>query len=105
MKLKNIVRKSILLAFLLVPGFLSAKDFVLNEEIQKCQKCHGEKFDKQVLHVTKKIGTLSKKEILKSFASYANVKPGGKKGLMKIILKRYTKEQKEQIADFIVKSK
>ncbi len=105
MNFKNIVGKSSLVAFLLAPNFLLAKDFVLNDEIQKCQKCHGVKFDKQVLHVTRKIGDLSKKELLKSFASYAKADAGGKKGLMKIVLKRYTKEQREQIADFIIKSK
>jgi len=105
MNFKKPLGKIVLLMFLLLPNFLLAKDFALNEAIQKCQKCHGEKFDKQVLHVTKKIGELNKEELLASFDSYLNAKAVGKKGLMKIVLKRYTKEQREQIADFIIKSK
>ncbi len=84
---------------------LFAKEYDLNKELAKCQKCHGVNFDRQVLHVSKKISDFSKKELLKSFDTFLKAPSGGKKGLMKIILKKYSKEQREKIADIIISRK
>jgi len=102
MFIKRIIVSSILLSGLIYPNFLSAKKFDLDKTVKKCQKCHGENFDKKVLHATRQIGLFSKEELLEVFTSYDKAPAGGRKGLMKIILKRYNKEQREQIADFIV---
>lgn len=102
MTIKKAVIGSILLAGLFYPNFLSAKKFDLDKTVKKCQKCHGENFEKQVLHATRQIGHFSKAELMEVFAEYDKAPSGGRKGLMKIILKKYNKEQREQIADFIV---
>lgn len=90
-----------LLLFISNPLF--AKDFNLDKEIKKCQKCHGVKFDEKVLNASKKISDFSKSELLKAFDKYVKGPSGGKPGLMKIILKKYTKAEREKIADYISK--
>ena len=78
-----------------------AKTFNVENEVKKCQKCHGINLDKQVLNVTKKISNFSKKELIESFEKYLNSPKGGKAGLMKIIIKKYSKDEREKIADYI----
>lgn len=92
----------ILLTTVLFGSIAVAGTFDLNNAVRKCQKCHGMAFDKRVLHVTKKISEFSKEELIQSFEAYLNAPAGGRKGLMKIIVKKYTKEQREQIAEYIV---
>ena len=89
----------------LISQSLFAREYDLAKEIVKCQKCHGVNFDRQVLHVSKKISNFSKKELLTSFDTFLNSPSGGKKGLMKIVLKKYSKEQREKIADIIISKK
>lgn len=96
--------KTLVLLFFISVSFLTAKEFNLQKEISKCQKCHGEKFDEQVLNASRKISSFSKNEILTSFDKYLNAPKGGKAGLMKIILKKYSKSEREKIADYIVKN-
>lgn len=93
----------IIFLLILVSGPLLAKDFNLQKEINKCQKCHGEEFNEKVLNTSKKISDFSKTELLKAFDKYVKGPNGGKPGLMKIILKRYTKEELKEIADYISK--
>ncbi|QOY55506.1 hypothetical protein HUE87_04535 [Candidatus Sulfurimonas marisnigri] len=102
MFIKKVVIGSALLSALLSPNFLSAKSFNLEKTVKKCQKCHGENFEKKVLHATRQIGLFSKSELLEVFDKYDNAPDGGRKGLMKIILKKYNAQQRSQIADFIV---
>ena len=100
----NILQKGLLCILLMSmnTALLSAAPFDLDTAIKKCQKCHGAAFDKRVLNVTKKISEFSKDQLLQSFDLYLNTTGGGRQGLMKIILKKYTKEQREQIAEYIV---
>lgn len=88
---------------IIVQNQIFAKEFNVEAEVQKCQKCHGINFDKQVLNVTKKISTFSKKELITSFENFLNSPSGGKSGLMKIIIKKYSKKEREQIAEYIYK--
>lgn len=81
----------------------SASSFDVKDAVIKCQKCHGEAFDKSVLNVGKKISQFSKEEMVQSFEELLNAPDTGRKGLMKIILKKYTKEQRDQIAQYITK--
>ncbi len=100
------MKKVLLLIFcinIIMQSQIFAKDFNIEYEIKKCQKCHGENFDKQVLSVTKKISSFSKKELIDAFEKYINSPNGGKAGLMKIIIKKYSKAEREQIADYIYK--
>lgn len=80
-----------------------AEEFKIENEIKKCQKCHGEKFDKTVLNSTRKISTFSENELLTTFESYINAPDGGKKGLMKIIVKKYSQEERKLIVKYIYK--
>lgn len=89
----------------LISQGLFAREYDLSKEIVKCQKCHGVNFDRQVLHVSKKISSFSKEELLKSFDTFLSSPTGGKKGLMKIVLKKYSKEQREKLADLIISKK
>ena len=98
------MKKVLIICMLFLANFSFAKEFNLQKEIQKCQKCHGVKFDEQVLNVTKKIGTFSKKELISTFEKYIKGPSGGKPGLMKIILKKYNAKQRDMIADYIVKN-
>lgn len=101
----NIFKQSFLclLIISISSGVLSADSFDVKEAVSKCQKCHGEAFDKSVLNVGKKISELSKEEMVQSFEQLLNAPDTGRKGLMKIILKKYTKEQRDQIAQYILK--
>ncbi len=90
---------------ILLFGNLLAKDFDLDITIKKCQKCHGINFDKSVLNASRNIGTFSKQEIIDSFDKYINSEGIGRKRLMKIILKKYTPEQRDLIAQEILKIK
>ena len=95
--------------FLVVSILLSvnllAKDFNIDSAIEKCQKCHGINFDKSVLNASKNISKLSKEELLESFKKYIASEGIGRKRLMKIILKKYTPEQRDLIAQEILKFK
>jgi cytochrome c553 len=89
----------------IVPMVSFAKTFDIQVEIQKCQKCHGLKFDKEVLNSSKKISSFSKKELQDSFERYLNSPRGGKAGLMKLIIKKYSKEELDAIAEYIYTQK
>lgn len=102
--MKSIKQKFLCLLIISMSGITSFADsFNVKEAVFKCQKCHGETFDKSVLNVGKKISELSKDEMVQSFEQLLNAPDNGRKGLMKIILKKYTKEQRDQIAHYIVK--
>ncbi len=92
---------AILILGAFIPPFVFSKDFNIENEIKKCQKCHGVNFDKKVLNSTKQISKLSKKELLESFERYLNASNGGKQGLMKIIVKKYTKKERKEIVNYI----
>lgn len=101
--MKSIRRTLLCFMIISISGISSfANAFNVKEAVIKCQKCHGEAFDKSVLNVGKKISELSKDEMIKSFEQLLNAPDHGRKGLMKIILKKYTKEQRDQIAHYIV---
>ena len=90
---------------ILLSGNLLAKDFNIDKTIEKCKKCHGANFDRSVLNASKNISALSKEQMLESFEKYINSEGIGRKRLMKIILKKYTPEQRALIADEIIKFK
>ena len=90
---------------MMLSGNLLAKEFNIDGAIKKCQKCHGINFDKSVLNASKNISILSKEEILQSFEQYINSEGIGRKRLMKIILKKYTPEQRDLIVQKILKTK
>lgn len=102
MKMNKKICIALLVSGFLTQNFIFAKGFNLTEEIKKCQKCHGVKFNKEVLHSTKRISTFSKKELLQAFKNYDKAPVGGKKGLMKLIVKRYDSKQRNAIANYIV---
>lgn len=92
------------LVLVLFSNEIFAKDFDLKNEVATCQKCHGLNFDKQVLNASKKISEFSKKELISSFEKYLKAPNGGKSGLMKIIIKKYSKEERLKIANYIYNS-
>lgn len=103
-KMKSMRRNFFCLLMISMSGVSSFADsFDVKDAVIKCQKCHGETFDKSVLNVGKKISELSKEEMVQSFEQLLNAPDYGRKGLMKIILKKYTKEERDQIAHYIVK--
>lgn len=102
MRMSKKICITLLVSSFFTQNFILAKEFNLKEEIKKCQKCHGAKFNKEVLHSTKKISTFSKKELLQAFSNYDKVPSGGKKGLMKLIIKRYDSSQRNAIANYII---
>lgn len=99
------MKRLILSVFLILgafsPPFVFSKDFNIENEVKKCQKCHGINYDEKVLNSTKKISSFSKSQLLASFEKYLNVPNGGKPGLMKIIVKKYSKKERKQIVNYI----
>lgn len=102
--MKSLILLFVGLVLVLFSNEIFAKEFNLKNEVSKCQKCHGINFDKEVLNATKKISNFSKKELITSFEQYLKAPNGGKAGLMKIIIKKYSKEERAKIANYIYKS-
>jgi len=63
------MKKLLFLCLLSSISILSA-----NEEIKKCQSCHGEVFEKQALGTSKVVRYMKKEDIVKALNSYKNNK-------------------------------
>ena len=83
---------------------LVAKEFDVNKVLEKCKKCHGENYTKDVLHKSRDISKFTEEELIIAFDAFVESNEIGRKRLMKVILKKYSPEQRKIIAKEIYKA-